>query len=118
MPKKRILVADGDPDVSRSICEFLQDDYEVYSINDGNQVISTIENKNINLLLTDIEISNDYLNNHIIRIKEKFPHIPIFMMYVYCDYSREIQNTIRSLADAIFFKPFDLNDLKERIEQW
>jgi DNA-binding response OmpR family regulator len=116
MGPMRILVADNDPEVGKSICEFLRDEYAVYMIDDGNQIPCCIEEHKIDILLTDINISNVYFYSLISTIKEKFPQLVIIIMYVYCDYTQEMEKTIRKLADAIFFKPFNLNELKRRIQ--
>ncbi len=116
MEKKRILVADRDVDVGNSIREFLKDDYEVFFVDDGQKIIPYIKKYQIDLILTDIEISNIYFFNLITEIKQLYPNIPVLIMYVYCDYTQEIEETIRRVADAIFLKPFDLQELRKRID--
>ena len=116
MEKKRILVADRDVDVGNSIREFLKDDYEVFFVDDGQKIIPYIKKYQIDLILTDIEISNIYFFNLITEIKQHYPNIPVLIMYVYCDYTQEIEETIRRVADAIFLKPFDLQELRKRID--
>jgi len=116
MKKKRILVADSDKDICRSLYEFFKDDYEVFLVYDGKDVLQLISENNIELLLTDLNIPNVYIYNLLNKIKEKFPELPIIIMYVYCDSTQEMEDTIRKIASAFFRKPFDLNELKKRIE--
>lgn len=116
MKKRRILVADGDREVGLSIQEYLKRDYTVYYVDNGKDILSTIEENNIELLITDIEIPNVYIYNLINQIKDKNPDFPLILMYVYCDYTQEMEATIRRLADAIFLKPFDMGELKKRID--
>lgn len=116
MKRKRILVVDQNQDLCQSIREFLKDDFEVFVVNDGSQIVSQIEREKIDLLLTDLEIPNIYFYSIISTIKEHYPTIPIICMYIYCDQTQEMENTIRRMVDAIFLKPFDLNELKKRIK--
>ncbi len=114
--KKKILVVDKDPDVGLSIQEYLRDDYDVFFVQDGKQIIPTIQKNNIDLILTDIHIPNVYIYNLLSRIRNSFPDIPIILMYVYFDYTQEMEATLRRMADALFLKPFDLDQLKNRIK--
>jgi len=116
MKKRRILVADGDMEVGLSIQEYLKGDYVVFYVNNGKDILSTIVEKKIELLITDIEIPDVYVYNLINQIKDTNPDFPIILMYVYCDYTQEMEATIRRIADAIFLKPFDILELKKRID--
>ena len=114
--REKILVVDKDPDVGLSIQEYLKDDYDVYFVQDGKQIIPTIQKNNIDLILTDIDIPHVYIYNLLSQIRNSFPDIPIILMYVYFDYTQEMEATLRRLADALFLKPFDMDQLKKRIE--
>ncbi len=116
MQKERLLIADADIDVGQSIYEFLKDDYDICFTSDGQQIYSLVEQKNIQLVITDIELPNIYIYQLLNQIKEYHPEIPIIIMYVYCDYTQEMEDYIRQMADAIFLKPFDLQELKKRID--
>ncbi|MEJ2636902.1 MAG: response regulator [Calditrichia bacterium] len=116
MKRRRILVADGDKDVGCSITECLKEDYDVFWVSDGKAILPTISNKKIELLLTDIDIPNIYIYSLLNQIKETSPDLPIIIMYVYCDCTQEMEDTIRKMSDAIFLKPFDMQELKKRID--
>ncbi len=116
MEKRRILVADGDREVGLSIQEYLKGDYVVFYVNDGKDILPIIMEKKIELLITDIEIPNVYVYHLIHQIKDSDPDFPVILMYVYCDYTQEMEATIRRIADAIFLKPFDMRELKKRID--
>lgn len=116
MRKRRMLIVDRDSEVGRSIQEFFQDDYEVFFLDDGTEIISTIDKRKIELLLTDIDIPNIYIYNLLPQLNALFPELRIIIMYVYCDYTQEMENTIRRMVDAIYLKPFDLLELKKRID--
>ncbi len=114
--KHRILVVDNDPDVGLSIQEYLRDEFDVYFVQDGKQIIPTIQKNQIDLILTDIHIPNVYIYNLLSQIRNSFPDIPIILMYVYFDYTQEMEATLRRMADALFLKPFDLDELRKRIQ--
>ncbi|MFZ0389977.1 MAG: response regulator [Calditrichia bacterium] len=111
-----ILVVDRDREVGNSISEFLRDDFDIHIVNNGRDVLDTIRKHEIKLLLTDIDLPDVYFYQLLNRIKEEFPALPVILMYVYCDCTQEMEDTLRQLADAIFLKPFDLQELKKRIE--
>ncbi len=116
MEKRRILLVDRDPDVGNSLQEFLKDDYEVFYLNDGSDILPSILKYDIDLVLTDIDLPNTYFYTVLNQLKTSFPQIPVFVMYVYCDCTQEMEEIIRKLADAIFLKPFDLQELKKRTD--
>ena len=116
MERKRILIADGDREVGGSICEFLKSDYQVFYVSDGREILPAIRDKKVDLLLTDLDVPNVYIYHLLSEVKEKYPGLPVALMYVYCDYTQEMEKTIRRMADAIFLKPFDMEEVKRRID--
>jgi DNA-binding NtrC family response regulator len=116
MLRKNILVFDRDRDICKCIQEFLKDEYNVFPVQNGDDILSALERDNIHLVLTDIDLPNTHVYNFINQLHEAAPQIPIIMMYVYCDCTQEVEDVIRKMASAIFLKPFDLRELKKKID--
>lgn len=117
MKKKRILIADRDKDVARSIGETLRDEYSVLYVRDGRLIERVIRDSQVDLLLTDINLPNISFYSTLQKIKSEFPGVPVIIMYVYCDCPPEMEKNIRRLADATYLKPFDVMELKKRINE-
>ncbi len=114
--KKRILVADDDPAIVESTRLILEEfGYEVDSTVDG-ETIYKMERDYPDLLLLDIWMSGidgreicRYLKN-----EERTREIPIIMISA----SRDIKESAREAgADDFLAKPFNMDDLIEKIEK-
>ncbi|GAB4335061.1 MAG: hypothetical protein Kow0037_14360 [Calditrichia bacterium] len=117
MKRKRILIADRDKDVARSIGETLKDEYSVLYVRDGRLIERVVRESQVDLLLTDINLPHISFYSTLQKIKTEFPGLPVIIMYVYCDCPAEMENNIRRMADATYLKPFDVVDLKKRIDE-
>lgn len=117
MFKKKILVIDKDFDICKGIREFLTDDYEIYLECGKGDVMEKVIGHKIDLIITDIELPNGDIYKFMSRVKSMSTKIPIVLMYVCFDYSGGMEDYVRTLADAIFFKPFDLQKLKKKIDE-
>lgn len=103
----RILVADRNPDFLYVLKNNLKDKYSVSICSDGKDALRIIEDKFIDLIVADINISRlngfELCNN--LKKHPKYKHIPIILMW--SEASRD--NKIRSFklnADSYIEKPF------------
>lgn len=117
MDKKKILVADDDPAIVDAIQLMLElHDYEVSTTVDG-ETIYKMEKEYPDLLLLDIWMSGQdgreickYLKNNPLT-----KHIPIIMVSA----SRDIMQSAKDAgADDFIAKPFEMNDLLEKVEKY
>ncbi len=116
MGKKRILVADGDREVAGSICEYLKPDYRVVYVDDGREILPLIQNKQVDLLLVDLDVPHVFVYHVLSEIRQNHPRVKIAVMYVYCDYTQEMEQNIRKLSDVVFLKPFNMEEVKRRLD--
>ena len=116
MAKKKILVLDKDKDVCQGIKEYLKEDYEVFDCTSVDNILNTIQENNIDLIISDVDLPNGYIYRFLNDLKSSAAEIPVILMYVCFDCSQKIEESIRNMADAVFLKPFDLQKLKKRID--
>ena len=110
-----ILVVEDDKVIREGICEYLLEfGYEMYEAEDGRKALDIFKNKDINLIILDIQIP---LLNGLEVLKEvrKESKIPILMLTAFSDEEYKI-SAFSSLADGYIEKPFSLPVLKVRID--
>lgn len=111
----KILVVEDDKIIREGICEYLSEfGYEMYEDEDGRKALDIFKDKDINLIILDIQIP---LLNGLEVLKEvrKESKIPILMLTAFSDEEYKI-SAFSSLADGYIEKPFSLPVLKVRID--
>ena len=111
----KILVVEDDKVIREGICEYLSEfGYEMYEADDGRKALDIFKDKDINLIILDIQIP---LLNGLEVLKEvrKESKIPILMLTAFSDEEYKI-SAFSSLADGYIEKPFSLPVLKVRID--
>ena len=111
----KILVVEDDKVIREGICEYLSEfGYEMYEAEDGRKALDIFKDKDINLIILDIQIP---LLNGLEVLKEvrKESKIPILMLPAFSDEESNI-SAFSSLADGYIEKPFSLPVLKVRID--
>mgnify|MGYP000940340237 FL=1 len=111
----KILVVEDDKVIREGICEYLSEfGYEMYEAEDGRKALVIFKDKDINLIILDIQIP---LLNGLEVLKEvrKESKIPILMLTAFSDEEYKI-SAFSSLADGYIEKPFSLPVLKVRID--
>lgn len=111
----KILVVEDDKIIREGICEYLSEfGYEMYEAEDGRKALDIFKDKDINLIILDIQIP---LLNGLEVLKEvrKKSKIPILMLTAFSDEEYKI-SAFSSLADGYIEKPFSLPVLKVRID--
>jgi len=119
--KKKIMVVDDDPDLLHSVKQILEEpesEYTVTCVSSGVRCIRSLENNEIpDLILLDImmpEMSGwDTLKN--IKENPSWKDIPIVFLTSRTDSISE--TTGKFLAADFIKKPFDIDDLKKRIDK-
>lgn len=118
--KKSILIVDDNPDVRFSVKLGLEDldaSYEVMTAESGDKCLEFLKNNQIpDIILLDIMMPREDGWNIFAKVKEKLEwrNIPIiFLTAKTDDYSKGFGSI--SAADYVE-KPFDIEDLKKRID--
>ena len=118
--KKSILIVDDNPDVRFSVKLGLEDldaSYEVMTAESGDKCLEFLKNNQIpDIILLDIMMPREDGWNIFAKVKEKLEWINIPIIFLTAktdDYSKGFGSI--SAADYVE-KPFDIEDLKKRID--
>ncbi len=115
--KKKILIADDDPAILEVLAIFLEEvGYEVETTHDGH-TLQTFENGYPDVLLLDIWMSgvNGRDLCRFLKSQEETRNLPILLISA----NRDMERIAREAgADDFIAKPFDLDKLLNKIEQW
>ena len=119
--KKKIMIVDDEPDqlfTVKAVLSDLSDEYEVITADSGMRCLELLKDNNIpDLILLDILMPemNGWEVQTRIRQKFEWRKIPIIFLTAIDDKTSEI--TGREIAEEFIEKPFDVSDLKRRIEE-
>ena len=115
--KSRILVVD-DEEALRTVLrsELISAGYEVSTASDGDEAISTIQNKKFDLVLLDIKMPKVDGFEVLKFIKKSFPSIRVIMLTGFADLKNAIESKKHGAEDFVS-KPYDLVDLLTTIER-
>ena len=115
--KKKILIADDDPAILDVLSLFLEDvGYEVETTDDG-ATIREAQSEHPDLMLLDIWMSgwNGSDICSLLKNQEATKHIPIILVSA----NRDTEKIAKEAgADDFLLKPFDLDNVLEKIERY
>ncbi|MFD0793280.1 response regulator transcription factor [Mucilaginibacter litoreus] len=112
---KRILVLDDNQDILDIVHETLTyENFEVKSTGEGNDVMPLVEEFNPNLVILDYRVagSNGGEICREIKAHPKFGNVPVIIFSAYVNHASDL---FAYGCDAIINKPFDLNELVEKV---
>lgn len=116
--KQSILVVDDVPLNLRFVYEIFKDDYSVFMAKSGEQAFKMLEKNQPGLILLDVKMPDMDGFEVLKKIKEdeKYANIPVIMLTG--DYDEEVITRSTELnAFSVIKKPFDTEDLKQRINE-
>ena len=112
---KKILVLDDNQDILDIVHETLAyENFEVKSITKSEEVMPNIERFNPDLVILDYRVSgaNGGEICRLIKADHRFSSIPVIIFSAYINTESEL---FAYGCDAIINKPFDLNELVEKV---
>jgi len=117
--RKKIMVVDDDPDILITIRNiFEREGYEVFTVDSGKKCYELFKNNEIpDLILLDIMMPGMSGWMLFDRLKENpsWKNIPVVFLTVRTDsFAKKAGN---SLCEDYIEKPFDIEDLKKRIDK-
>ena len=119
--KKKIMVVDDDPDCLQSIkqtLEYKDGDYTVTCVSSGTQCIELLENNEIpDLILLDIVMPKMSGWETLKNIRENLSWRDIPVVFLTSRTDNIAKKTGEFLAADYIEKPFDIEDLKNRIDK-
>lgn len=113
---KTILIVDDESEMRDLIRVCLFDNYVIEEAKDGEEAISKLENKRVDLVLLDVMMPNmnglDVIKE--MKLRERFKEIPIIMLTALGE-SDDIVKGLNLGADDYIVKPFEPTVLLARI---
>ena len=116
--KKRILIAEDEQALLYSmkvLIEQIDDEFEVYSANNGRQALELINGLDIDLLITDIKMPEMDGLELIREVQKKYPSIKILAMSGIGDQYLKAAKSFG--ASYVFNKPFEIDELTSAINK-
>jgi DNA-binding NtrC family response regulator len=115
--KRNILVVD-DEEALRTVLssELINAGYEIATAADGDEAISTVQNKKFDLVLLDIKMPKVDGFEVLRFIKKNSPTIKVIMLTGFADLKNAIESKKHGAEDFVS-KPYDLVDLLTTIER-
>lgn len=114
--EKAILIIEQEINLTNGLKAILEkEDYQVISTYSPYAIKDILEDKEPDLVIININIPKELGLNVLRKAKESFPSVPIIAMSVYTN-SFSGKELKRLGADDFIAKPFDVNNLKQKIE--
>jgi two-component system, NtrC family, response regulator PilR len=108
-----ILVVDDEPVLRDLLVRFYSTiGYTAGSVASGEEALTFLQNGNIDLVVTDIQLPGMSGTELIAKMKENFPDVPIMAITGYSDISIAV-NVLKTGACDFIIKPFNLDALRE-----
>lgn len=111
-----ILVADDEEDLRWSLSKSLQrrgSPYHVTCVSDGNSALAELQERNYDLVVSDLRMPGVSGLELIREIRSRKPQVPIIVMTAYG--SEEVQREAQRHNALYIEKPFDIGHLRELI---
>ena len=117
---KKIMIVDDNPDIRSSIKYALEynSDYEVICVESGSSCYELLKNNEIpDLIILDIMMPgmSGWMLSDRLRENSSWKEIPVIFLTARCD--RFAEDLGRKLGEDYIKKPFDIKDLKQRIDE-
>lgn len=111
-----ILVVDDNPDMTTFVKNCLSDDYVVDTAANGHEAIDLLNEKNYNLIISDIMMPGIDGISLVKKIKTdiNYSHLPVILLSAKVENSAKIDG-LKSGADVFIEKPFSTLYLKAQI---
>jgi DNA-binding NtrC family response regulator len=114
----RVLVADDDIGIARSLKEILErDGCEVITASDGLEALEQLGAAHFDAVVTDVVMPNMDGHELFLKIQELWPGLPVLMMTAF-HYDKDHiikRSKVAGLATVLFKKPVDPEKLREKL---
>jgi DNA-binding response OmpR family regulator len=116
--KKKILIVDDEPSICLLLENFLSQDYEVITINEGQQALEWMEGNLPDLIISDIQMNNMDGYQFLTKVRQRgfTKHTPIIMLSAKSE-SKERIKCYQLGAQDYLTKPFNPEELDELVKK-
>jgi PAS domain S-box-containing protein len=117
--KLSILLADDEPLVLRELSSFLEQlGHTVFLANSGNQARQQLQNHDIDVIITDLQMPNGDGHDLLAEVSREYPHIGLIVSTGQPLRDRLAVANLESGADAILHKPISLQELSDTLNSF
>ena len=113
--KKTILIYSPDLNFCFSLSMLFQDRYNVITTTNLGLLDKFVGTYSADLVIIDA-IPSEKIIGRLEGLREIKSDLPIIMLYVYSSREVELDTEIRKHVDSVFYKPFEIDSVSERIE--
>ncbi|MBU5312600.1 sigma-54 dependent transcriptional regulator [Tissierella carlieri] len=113
---EKILIADDEKNICDSLKFALEDNYEVFTTQDANQVMEILYSENIDVVLLDLKIGKIDGITVLKDIKSKLRNVQVIVVTAY----GSIKSSINAMKEGAFHyitKPIDMEELYLYVEK-
>lgn len=112
---KEILVVDDDVELCNLLKQCLEnEDYKVTCLHDGKQVLSSLKNTQVDMVILDVMLP-DIDGFTVLRHIRAYSKLPVLMLSAKSDEMNKVLG-LKTGADDYITKPFGLSELIARVE--
>jgi DNA-binding NtrC family response regulator len=115
--QKKVLVFSPDAALAKSLSLLLEDQYEIACETQLDNLKGTIGTASAGLLLIDLFSFPSDILKEINVLRTSRLKVPVIILRVYRQLNPEIEETIKDLADFVFYKPFDVNAVADAVHK-
>jgi DNA-binding response OmpR family regulator len=120
MNSKKILVVDDEVDLVKTIRFSLETEgYKVMTSHNGEDALNQARKENPDLILLDLMLPklDGYKVCRLLKFDERYKHIPILMLTAKTQEKDKVLG-METGADEYITKPFDMDELMEKIKSY
>jgi DNA-binding NtrC family response regulator len=115
--KKKVLVFSPDVALAKSLSLLLEDQYEIACETQLENLKAAIGSASPVLLLVDLFSFPSDILREVNVLRTSRLKIPVVLLRVYRQLAPDIEESIRDLADFVFYKPFDVNAVADAVHK-
>jgi DNA-binding NtrC family response regulator len=115
--RKKVLVFSPDVALAKSLSLLLEDRFEIACETQLENLKATIGAASPALLLVDLFAFPSDILKEVNVLRTSRLKVPVVLLRVYRQLSPEIEETIRDIADFVFYKPFDVNAVADAVHK-
>lgn len=104
-----ILIYEPDDELSKSLTLVLEDEFMIYTASALEEAIKNAIKHKVDTLILDLNADELKNSAQLDKIHKNSPDTKIILLYVYTKSVEEPGESIRDAADAVLYKPLEIN---------